>query len=281
MAAFVIARLTFREAVRRKIVLAALLLGGAFLILYGIGFYGLATETMPTGTGALTALLKNQIFNFLTMAGVYAVNFLCIAMGALLSADTLAGEIGSGTIQALVTKPVRRAEIVLGKWLGFAILLLFYLVFMVAGVMLIVYLLSGYSVPNVATGIAIIYLESLLIMSITLALSSTLSTLATGGTIFGLYGLAFIGGWVEQIGALVNNQTVVNIGIVSSFIIPSEALLRRAMFEMTTALVQTLGMSAGPVMVASVPSPAMLVYAALYLVAALVVAVRRFGRRDL
>lgn len=44
-------------------------------------------------------------------------------MGALLGADTLSGEINSGTIQTIVTKPVRRLDVVIGKWLGFAILL--------------------------------------------------------------------------------------------------------------------------------------------------------------
>ena len=37
------------------------------------------------------------------------------AMGALLSADTLAGEISSGSIQTIVTKPLRRSDVVLGK----------------------------------------------------------------------------------------------------------------------------------------------------------------------
>ena len=40
----VIARLTYREAIRRKIVLAALLLGLAFLLIYGLGFYFIQRE---------------------------------------------------------------------------------------------------------------------------------------------------------------------------------------------------------------------------------------------
>jgi hypothetical protein len=42
------------------------------------------------------------------------VTFLSVAMGALLGADTLSGEIISGTIQTIVTKPVRRSDVVLG-----------------------------------------------------------------------------------------------------------------------------------------------------------------------
>ena len=84
----------------------------------------------------------NQISNFLLMAGMYVVNFLTAMMTVLTSVDTLSGEISSGTIHTLVSKPVRRWEIVLGKWLGFAGMLTLYLLLMAGGVMLIVYLRS-------------------------------------------------------------------------------------------------------------------------------------------
>jgi len=284
MPTFVIARLTFLEAVRRRILLAAFLLGVAFLLLYSFGFYMMRHEvTRPGASSEIgSAILKSGLDSFLTLAGLYAVNFLAIAMGALVSADTLAGEIGSGTIQALVTKPVRRAEIVLGKWLGFAGLLALYLVLMVGGVMAVAYVLDGYVVPNVVNGIALIYLETLLVMSVTLMCSSMLTTLATGGVIFGLYGIAFIGGWVEQFGAILQNQAAINIGIVSSLIIPSEALWRRAAYEMTPPLAQVLGVSfSGPMITVSVPSELMIVYAGVYLVIALAIGVRAFAQRDL
>jgi Cu-processing system permease protein len=284
MPIFIIARLTFLEAVRRRILLAAFLLGVAFLLLYSFGFYMMQHEVTRPGSNTEigSALLKGGLDNFLTLAGLYAVNFLAIAMSALVSADTLAGEISSGTIQALVTKPVRRMEIVFGKWLGFAGLLALYLVLMIGGVMAVAYVLDGYVVPNVANGIALIYLETLLIMTITLMCSSMLSTLATGGVIFGLYGIAFIGGWVEQFGAILQNNAAINIGIVSSLLIPSEALWRRAAYEMTPAIAQVIGISfSGPMITASVPSALMVAYAGVYLVIALAIGVRAFGSRDL
>jgi Cu-processing system permease protein len=282
MPALTIMRLTFLEAARRRIALAAVLLGAAFLVLYAIALYFLVNNTgLPAATDPAGSLLRNQVFNFLSLAGLYAVNFLGIALGALVSADTLAGEIATGTVQTLVTKPVRRAEVVLGKWLGFAVLLAAYLGLMIGGVILIVYWQTGYLIPNLWTGLGLIYLESLVIMSLTLACSSTFSTLATGGIVFGLWGLAFIGGFVEQIGALLENTTVVNIGIVSSLILPTEAVFRRAAFLMSSATAQALGFSSGPMFVVSVPSPLMVAYAALYLSALLALAIRQFAKRDL
>lgn len=284
MAVFVVARLTFIEAIRRRILLAAVLLGLAFLALYGVGFFFMQRDVRPpmSASGPAATMFRNGVLNFLTIAGLYVVNFLSIAMAALVSADTLAGEIDSGTIQTIVSKPVRRAEVVLGKWLGFAGLLAPYVLLMTGGVMAVAYFIVGYHVPNPVIGIGLLYLEAVLVMTLTLAWSSRLSTLATGGVVFGLYGLAFIGGWVEQLGALVQNQTAVNVGIISSLIIPSEALWRRASFEMTPPLAQTLGAAvAGPFVTLSVPSPLMVAYAGLYLAIALALAVRQFSRRDL
>jgi len=281
-ATLTITRLTFLEAARRRIALAAFVLGLAFLLLFGIAFYFVTTETgLPTGDDPAGTLLRGQVYNFLCLMGLYAINFLTIAMAALVAADTLAGEISTGTVQALVTKPVRRAQIVLGKWLGFAVLLAVYLALMAGGLMLIVYALAQYTLPNLLPGVLLIYLETLVIMTLTLAASSTFSTLATGGVVFGLWGLAFIGGFVEQVGAVLNNPTVVNVGIISSLILPTEAVFRRAAFIMTSPVAQALGLMNGPVFVASVPSALMVVYAALYLLAVLGLAVRQFNRRDL
>lgn len=280
MATFVITRLTFLEAIRRRIALAAFLLGLAFLVLFNLGFYFVRHETgLPTTPNSPTdQLLRTQVFNFLTLSGLYAINFLAVAMGALVSADTLAGEINSGTIQSIVTKPLRRSQIVLGKWLGFATLLGVYLLLMVGGLLLSVYVQSGYVMPNPVLGGLIIYLESLLIMSLTLACSSAFSTLATGALVFGLYGMAVVGGFVEQIGAALQNQTALNVGILSSLLMPSEALLRFALDKMSSA---AMGLFGGPMLVVSRPSNAMVVYAVLYLLVCLTVATWHFKRRDL
>lgn len=278
MAVFTIARLTFREALRRRILLAALLLGLAFLAVYGIGFHYVNQE-LTRSRGGPDILQSNEIRNFLFMAGLYAVNFLTIMMTVLTSVVTISGEISSGTIHTLVAKPLRRWEIVSGKWLGFAVMLTLYLVLMAGGVTLLVYLLSGYSAPNVPTGLAMIWLNALLLLSVSLMGGTFLSTLANGVLVFGLYGIAFLGGWIEQFGAMVQNQTAVNIGVISSLIIPSEALWKRAAFEMQSPMVRALGFS--PFSSPSVPSPVMIWYAIFYSLLALSLAIRLFSKRDL
>jgi ABC-type transport system involved in multi-copper enzyme maturation permease subunit len=279
----VLARMTFQEAIRRRIVLTGLILGVLFLIVFSVGLRMISTEiaretTLEGGT-AYQNIMQAEMSNFFLMAGLYAVTFLSVAMGALIGADTLAGEINSGSIQTIVTKPVRRSDVVFGKWLGFAGLLGLYALLMSGGVVLIVFFQSDYLPRNMLTGISLIYLESLLVMTISLAGSSAMPALATGGMVFGLYGLAFLGGWIEQIGSVLSNPTAVQIGIVTSLIIPTEALWRRAAFEMQSPLSSALGLS--PFVAFSVPSILMVLYSLVYVGIVLAIAVNTFRHRDI
>jgi hypothetical protein len=78
---------------------------------------------------------------------------------------------------------------------------------------------------------------------------------------------------------LFENQTAVKIGIITSLIIPSEALWRRAAFEMQSPFASSLG--ASPFGALSVPSLLMIIYAVLYLIVTLILAIRVFQKRDL
>jgi len=281
---WILTRLTFREAIRRRIMLAGFVLGISFIIIYSIGLHfilaqvrGVAAANLPSESAANVVNVESM--NGFLMAGLYAITFLSIAMAALLGADTLAGEINSGTIQTVVTKPIRRADVVLGKWLGFAGLLGLYVLLMAGGAVLSMFLQGHYLPKHLFVGLGLIYTESVLIMTITLMFSAAFPALATGGIVFGLYGLSFIGGWIEQIGAVLHNDTAVKVGIITSLIIPSESLWRRAAFEMQSPLASAIGLS--PFGAISVPSVPMVMYAFLYLMGTLVFAVRIFQQRDL
>jgi len=279
MATWVITRLTFRQAARRKILLAALALGALFLGVYGLGLYFIQRDMAGYTTGQ-RLIMRNEAYNFMALAGLYVVNFLFTMMTVLTSVDTISGEIDVGTIHTLASKPVHRREIVLGKWLGFVGMLTLYLLLMAGGVMGLTTLITDYKVPNAWRGLVLMWLSGQLLLSVTLLVGTRLSTLANGVLVFALYGVAFLGGWVEQIGSFLENQTAVNIGILSSLLMPSEALWKRAAYEMRSAVVDAFGFSPFT-SVSSIPSPAMIIYAVLYTLAALALAVRTFSRRDL
>jgi Cu-processing system permease protein len=277
MRAGIIIKLTVREAQRRKLLWAAVALGVVFVALFGVGFHFVYQEVLRQ-TQLYGAELR--VFgNFFLTAGLYVINFLAVMMAVLTSVGTLSGEIGSHTIQSLATKPIRRWEIVVGKWIGYAAMLAVYLIGLSGGVMLVVYLVAGYVPQNWLGTIAFLVLESWVILTVAILGGTLMSTIANGVVAFMLYGIAFAGGWVEQIGSLMQSETAVNIGIVTSLILPSEAIWRRAAYLMQPSLIRNL--PSNPFTTASVPSPAMVVYAGVYIVGLLGLALWVFGRRDL
>jgi ABC-type transport system involved in multi-copper enzyme maturation permease subunit len=278
-ATLVIARLTLKEAGRRRILIAALALGIVFLTVYGLGIHFIKKDLMRQGEH-MQRVVALPMYNFLVLSGLYVVNFLTLAMTVLTSVDTISGEIDSGTVHVLAAKPIPRRQILMGKWLGFAVMLSLYLLLMAGGVVTVTRLVLGYLVPNPLRGLALIWLNQLLVLNITLLGGTHLSTLANGVLVFAAYGVAFIGGWIEQIGAFLGNETTATIGILASLLMPSEALWKRASFEMHTALADAVPPNPFTA-IASVPSPAMVIYAILYAAGALALAIHGFSRRDL
>lgn len=271
-----IARLTVRETQRRRVLWVALLMGILFLVVFGLGFHFIYVDV----TKYLSPQEVQFPFLFFSLAGLYATNFLMVMMAVLISVAAVSGEIDSHTVETLLTKPIRRWEVILGKWLGFAFLILLYLLLLSGGIILIVYLRAGFVTHNVVPGLALMYLEALVVLTISITGGTRLSTLANGAMAFMLYGLAFVGGWVEQIGAVLRNETAVDIGIVASLIMPGEVLWKKASTLFQPQAVGGLDF-AGPFVVASQPSNAMIVYAILYVLLLLVLALWSFSRRDL
>ena len=276
MGVWIMAGVTFQEAARKKMLWMALAAGAAFLILFATGLHFQAKDFAAHG---MSPILRREIsFTMLTL-GLYAVDLLAVLMTILTSIDTLSGEIASGTIQAIASKPVPRWQLLLGKWFGFCGMLTAYIAIMVSGVNAVTYTMTGVTARHLASGISLMWMESVVLLSVTFAFATYFSTLTTGVLTLGLHGLAFLGGWIEQFGAITQTQRAVNVGVIASVLMPSEALWRRAAFEMQSPLANTMRIS--PFSTLSVPSMAMVFYAALYLAIALVIAVRRFSQRDL
>lgn len=277
MTTLILAQLTIQETQRRRILWIGLLLAIVFLAIFGIGLHYIFLELSEFASDANQLELAGGV---LLSAGLYVVNFLIIIMSVLTSVTAVSGEIDSHTIETLLTKPVRRWEIILGKWLGFALLLLLYVLVLAGGLMIIFYLRTGISVDNLAAGLSMMVLQGLVVLSVTLLGGTQLSTLANGVLAFMLYGIAFIGGWVEQIGALFRNETAVDIGIATSLIMPTEILWKKAL-SLFQPQVANAPVFAGPFSVASQPSDLMIQYAVGYTAVLLLLALITFSRKDI
>lgn len=273
---WVIASITFREAARKKILWTALIVGIGFLMVFGAGLHYQLADLRANG---MAPFLRYQVLSATLMVGLYTVDLLAVVMTILTSVDTISGEIASGTIQAIATKPVARWQILIGKWTGFVAMLAIYVGLMFGGTLAAGYWISGVALQNPLRGALLVYLECVIALTATFLLGTWFSTLTNGVIVLGFHGLAFLGGWLEQMSGFAQGSGLVTLGVVSSLLMPTEAIWRRAAFLMQPPLAGALQFS--PFANISVPSGAMVGYAGFYLLTILVLAIYHFQRRDL
>ena len=272
-----ITHLTLHEALRRRILLAGLVVAAAFLALYGAGLYFIHSEMVQRGT--ISALERRITFNILTLAGLYAAHMLVVMIAVLLPVDTLSGEIASGVIQTVAAKPIRRGDIVLGKWLGHWLVMTGYLVLLAGGVLAITRVIVHFTPPRIEQGLPLLLLGATVLLTLSIAGGSKLSTITNGMVVFGLFGLASVGNLVEQIGTHTDNTAARTVGTVASLIMPSESMWTLASSRMQPTLLRELGNS--PFSPLSVPSDAMLWWAGGYILVTLAIGMRAFQKRPL
>lgn len=270
-------RLTLAEARRRKILLATFACGLAFLGLFALGFHFLHRDIV-TREG-LDALKQRMMLGTFVLAGMFGVNFLSVMTAVLMPVDSISGEIASGVMQTLASKPVRRSTLVLGKWAAHLTVTAAYLGLMAGGVLGIARVLGGVTPPGVPAGLALMGLECAVLMTLSIAGGTRLSTVTNGIAVLGLYGLGFLGGWTEQIGTLAGNAAARSIGTAVSLVIPAESMWQLAEWHMQPSVVRELNLT--PFSPASVPSPAMVAWACGYVVVTLLLALRWFSKRPL
>lgn len=276
MGCWIMAGITFREAARKKILWTALIAGVGFLVLFGAAVHFQTEDFQAHDTAPF---IRYQILSAMLMIGLYVVDLLAVVMTILTSVDTISGEISSGTIHAIATKPVPRWQIFTGKWIGFAGMVAAFVALTFGGTIAVAYVLGGVAPEHGMLGGVLVFLECLLTLTVTFLFGTWFSTLTNGVIVIGLHGLAFMGGWLEQMSGFTESARLVAVGVTTSLIMPSEAIWRRAAFEMQTPLAGSLPFS--PFANVSIPSATMIGYAGFYLLVALLFAIYRFQVRDL
>jgi ABC-type transport system involved in multi-copper enzyme maturation permease subunit len=276
-----VAGLTLREAARRRVLRA---LGALSVVLLGLSAWGF-TEigSVDVGAGTLTSgetrLVASQVLN-LVMFGYSLV----AALGtAFLAGPTLAGELESGAALAVLARPVRRSTVLLGKWLG---LVAFGAGFVaVAGLaqFVVVRVAVGYWPPDPVTGLALLAVQTAVLLTLGLLLSAVISPMASGIVAVGLFGATWVAGVVGGVGDALGNAGVARVGTVSRMLLPTDGLWRGAMhaFQDPTALV-TIGQggAAFPFLGRTALSGAYLGWVAVWLLVVGGLAALAFGRRD-
>ena len=216
----IVARLTLREALRRRVLWSLVGLTVVISVLTWWGFSRVA-EASPI-TGPVEMLAVSQILVMLA----FMFSFV-LAMTAVFAASPAIGpEIESGLLLAVLARPVRRTEVLLGRWLGLAAILIAYA--LAAGYLELgaVALATGYLPTDPIAAPPYLAAQALVLLTLALAFSTRIASVAGGAVAVVGYGLAWMAGVLGGVGEAFNNDVLRTTGTLAKLILPSDVLWR-------------------------------------------------------
>jgi ABC-type transport system involved in multi-copper enzyme maturation permease subunit len=227
----VIARLTVQETSRRRLILALIILT---LIVVGFSAWGFNKITTVTrGDGTLlppeqVALITSQLLIVVTFmySGVLALS------AAVVAGPLISSEVESGLLLSMLARPLRRSEVVIGKWLGLAVLIAIYAAGSALLELAAVDWATGYLPPHPVQLILYVGAEGLVLLSLGLLLSTRLSGITGGVIALVAWLMGWIAGVVGDVGTGLQNQAVENVGVISHLLLPTDGLWRGAIYAL-------------------------------------------------
>lgn len=276
---------TFREVIRKKVILVIGSLTVLYLVLFSLMIH-FAMEDMRKSFIDSVEIVTTAA-GIISIMGFYFSSMIVAFVTIMASAGTISSDIESGLIHSIISKPIRRREYVLGKYLGIAGLTIGYSTFLYVSLMVINFIfnipLMNQIQPLVfLQGFVLFCYEPLVLISICLFGSVVLKTMNNGILAIGIYILGMIGGMMEQIGTAIELNGLVQWGIVISLISPFDSIYRKMMSVVFSSMNLIGTAFAGPFFISQrVPSIWMMVYTLVFCLGFILMAIRKFNSKDI
>jgi ABC-type transport system involved in multi-copper enzyme maturation permease subunit len=274
-----IAGLTIREAVRRRLLLAFVSITVVIVGLSAWGFDRLShSHSLTSGESNIAVPQALILFMFM-------FSFVLALSASAIASPSVSSELESGVLMTIVTRPIRRTEILLGKWLGLAALLALYAGAVCALEFGVVKVASGFTPPNPLLASIYLFAEGALLLTLALLLSTRIPVIAAGVVGVAAFGAGWLAGVVGSIGITVNVSALRTVGQVGRLLLPTDGLWHAAIYYLQPASLVADELSGGrhgnPFYAQGAPSLAYLLWVLCWLAIVLGAAVASFERREL
>ncbi len=277
-----IARLSLWEALRRRLLWALVGLTALLVVITAWAFARLL-EASPLPRGE-TQLAVSQLLILVA----FMFSFVLAMTAVFVGSPAIAGLVESGEALALLARPIRRADVVIGRFIGFGIVVVAYAVVAGLGEIGAVRATTGYLPPHPLEAACYVALEGLVLLTLAVLLSTRLGVITGGAIAVVLYGIAWVMGVVGAAGAILGNDSVRTAGTLSRVLLPTDIAWRGAIasLEPSANLLASLGrgrviFAVNPFYAAAAPPTDQLAYAGAWIVVVLSLAILLFSRREL
>ena len=277
------AGLTLRETMRRRTLWVLLGLSVISVALVAWGVDALVRTAREDGIGELQ--LRFGVSQVLILIA-FMFSFVLAMSGAFLAAPAIASEVESGIVLAILARPVRRAELIVGHWLGLAIVTVGYTVLSGALAIAVVGLISGYTPPTPVVALAYLALEALVVVTLALALGTRLPSVAAGAIAVVAFGLAWFAGVLGGVAEAFDATGLSGATELMRVIIPTDGLWRGVVFGLEPPLAVLLALGRGvqganPFFASEPPPLPFVAWSIAWIVLVLAAAIAAFRRREL
>jgi ABC-type transport system involved in multi-copper enzyme maturation permease subunit len=280
-----IARLTVGEAARRRILWVLLGLTLASVALTSWGTERLVTLARDDGVAELE--IRIAVSQILILVA-FMFSFVLAMTAAFLGAPAIASDLESGVAQAILVRPIRRADLLVGRWLGLSVVVVAYAV--ASGLLEIaaVRLVSGHAPPQPLVAVAYLAGEAVVVLTLAILLSTRLPAIAAGAICVVAFGLAWMAGVFAGIGTYFEADALVAVAEASRWLFPTDGLWRGTVFGLEPPIVVLAAAGrlgavseANPFFAASPPPVEVVGWSVAWVAFVLAGAIRSFARRDL
>jgi ABC-2 type transport system permease protein len=282
---WLIARLTVAEAARRRIlwVLLALTLISVSLTTWGVErLVSLARENGSNELGIQVGVSQVLILV------AFMFSFVLAMTAAFLGAPAIAADLESGVAHAILARPIRRADLVLGRWIGLVAIVAAYA--SLSGLLEIstVRFVSGYVPPEPLLAVLFLSAQAVVLLTFAMLLSTRLPAIASGAVCVVLFGLGWMAGVFAGIGRFFDAGPLVDVAEASRWILPSDGLWRGTIYSLEPPAVVLTALGRGgsaaqanPFFAAALPPAPFLIWSAIWIALVLGLAAISLSRRDL
>ncbi len=256
-----------------------------YLVLWAILLYYFEKEANIHG---MRDQVKAVATVMITQSGLQFSSMLMCLLTIMLGAGAIASELENGMIHAILSRPIKRYEYVMGKYFGLFILSFIYATILFSAILLIgvffkLNTITSLTFIQIFKGWFLYLLVPVTILCLTIFGSVSLRVVPNGLLMIFIYILGNIGGMVEMIGKYINNEAIMSAGIFISLVSPFHTIFSSA----ERVLLPSSGI-AGEVMrnmggLSGTGEPAsmwMFIYIGIYAVGFLILSIRKFGKID-
>jgi ABC-type transport system involved in multi-copper enzyme maturation permease subunit len=281
----VIAGLTLREFVRRRVVWVLLVLVVASVALVGWGTERLVTLARESGVAELE--IRIGVSQVLILIA-FMFSFVLAMSAAFLAAPAIASDVETGTVLAMLARPLRRSDLLLGRWLGLSIVVGGYAAMSGLFAIAVVDLVSGHVPPQPLVAVAFLAFQAITVLTLALSLGTRLPGIAAGAITVVLFGVGWFVGVLGSIAVVFEAAPLAKAADVMRVIIPTDGLWRGVIYGLEPPLVLLVAagrspeaMAANPFFASSPPPAAFVAWSVAWLVLVLVAGIALFRRREL